>query len=54
MLCFVQVDIDECSEGVAECPSQSTCNNTIGSFTCDCDSGYRKVSDVCEGKINPI
>lgn len=43
------LDIDECVGGTAGCPSQSTCMNTIGSFTCNCNSGYRKVADICEG-----
>lgn len=43
------LDINECTEGTAQCPSHSTCGNTIGSFVCNCDSGFRKVADMCEG-----
>lgn len=46
-LCII--DIDECAEGTAECPSHSMCVNTIGAYTCNCDGGYRKLSDMCEG-----
>ena len=42
--CAIIIDIDECKLGVQEnghnCPINSTCNNTIGSFDCYCDSGF--------------
>ena len=33
------VDIDECVEGVNKC--EQKCINTIGSYYCDCITGYR-------------
>ena len=44
-------DIDECSLGTDRC-SQS-CTNTIGSYTCSCNTGYTLNSDgyTCDGKI---
>ncbi|CAK8690969.1 unnamed protein product [Clavelina lepadiformis] len=41
-------DINECTETMP-CQSipSSTCNNNIGNFSCDCDSGYVKVGSVC-------
>ena len=36
MLCS---DIDECS-GENHCDENASCNNTFGSYTCDCKSGY--------------
>ena len=32
------VDINECETDI--CPEKSTCENSIGSFTCTCDSGH--------------
>lgn len=34
------IDVDEC-EGVNGCvPENSTCTNTVGSYTCSCNSGF--------------
>ena len=43
-------DINECTEGTAGCAHK--CNNTIGSYICSCDQGYRLESDgrICNGK----
>ena len=32
-------DIDECQRGTHDCPDDSTCFNTQGSFTCVCNNG---------------
>lgn len=43
------LDINECSE--AECPLNSECVNTIGSFECKCNNGYSMNEDnECVGK----
>ena len=44
------IDINECSEGTAGCAH--ICTNTIGSYVCSCDQGYRLESDgrTCNGK----
>ena len=35
------VDDDECTDGTHDCsPTIQTCMNSIGSFTCECSSGY--------------
>ena len=43
-------DIDECAEETDDC--SQTCTNTIGSFTCGCNSGYLLDTDgfTCSGK----
>eukprot|EP00820_Chromera_velia_P004991 Cvel_17921.t1-p1 / transcript=Cvel_17921.t1 / gene=Cvel_17921 / organism=Chromera_velia_CCMP2878 / gene_product=Fibrillin-1, putative / transcript_product=Fibrillin-1, putative / location=Cvel_scaffold1456:16-8877(-) / protein_length=347 / sequence_SO=supercontig / SO=protein_coding / is_pseudo=false len=33
-------DTDECTGGSHNCHAQSTCTNTVGSFTCSCNSGF--------------
>ena len=37
---IVLTDIDECSMGEDMCLANSTCSNTIGSYECNCDSGF--------------
>uniref|UniRef100_A0A8R1DNL8 FiBrilliN homolog n=1 Tax=Caenorhabditis japonica TaxID=281687 RepID=A0A8R1DNL8_CAEJA len=40
-------DVDECNNaGMCE-DKNSQCENTIGSFNCVCDPGYKKEGDVC-------
>ena len=43
------VDIDECAEGTDNCIQH--CINTAGSYTCNCNTGYRLASDgrSCDG-----
>ena len=42
------VDIDECL--VSPCHGNATCNNTVGSYICACDSGYSGDGFNCSGK----
>ena len=50
------IDIDECNpvNGTHDCDlTKSTCNNTIGSFVCDCNAGYvKQPSGECEQVFN--
>ena len=44
-------DLDECADGTDRCDQE--CNNTNGSYTCGCISGYFLYSVdnfTCEGK----
>lgn len=44
-------NINECSLETTTCPSNSSCEDTQGSFICQCISGFRKTSEgQCEGK----
>ena len=38
LVLFSTTDINECTEGTAQCTQQ--CNNTVGSFQCSCYEGY--------------
>ncbi|CAH1775918.1 unnamed protein product [Owenia fusiformis] len=47
------VDVNECSEeaspGSNDCDPNSICDNTIGSYECNCKKGYKKdPTDICE------
>ena len=46
------VDIDECRDNIDNC--SQICLNTIGSYTCDCNLGYRIATDerACDGIIS--
>ena len=48
-LCPSYADIDECAEGTDRC--SQNCHNTIGSYTCSCNTGYRLNADgvTCDG-----
>ena len=43
------LDIDECLSD--SCDSNATCINTVGSFTCTCDSGYSGDGFQCTGEL---
>ena len=45
-------DIDECTEGTDRC--SQNCHNTVGSYTCSCNTGYRLNADgvTCDGRYS--
>ena len=51
---LLDADINECTTGTDQC--QQVCRNTIGSYMCDCNSGF--VIDAngrtCDGKCNVL
>ncbi|XP_053386927.1 uncharacterized protein LOC123542089 isoform X2 [Mercenaria mercenaria] len=42
-------DVDECTEDSTTCNTKmnSTCENSIGSFHCTCNAGFREQKDMC-------
>jgi len=46
------VDIDECEVDNGNC--DEVCNNTLGSFVCDCRAGFALQPDglTCGGKVH--
>ena len=46
-----RLDINECdATNSTGCDTLATCTNTIGSYTCNCNMGYRGDGKTCEGK----
>jgi len=42
------VDVDECKKPDI-CPYNSRCENLPGSYSCECDDGYKLTGQKCEG-----
>ena len=40
-------DIDECTTGQDSCHSNATCSNNVGSYSCQCNSGFSGNGTVC-------
>ena len=43
-------DVDECAANSHNCHAHATCTNTVGAFTCACNSGYTGDGNTCTGK----
>ena len=43
-------EINECVP-VSPCHANATCNNTEGSYTCTCNTGYSGDGVTCDGKL---
>ena len=51
LFCNSPSEIDECTSGAHTCHARAICNNTVGSFTCQCMNGWSG-NRVCIGKTN--
>ena len=47
---FDHLDIDECTTE-SPCHANATCNNTEGSYICECNTGFNGNGLTCEGKF---
>ena len=47
---FCHTDIDECLD--APCHPNATCNNTEGSYTCECSDGFSGSGLNCTGMFS--
>ena len=46
------LDVDECSnDTLNDCSGNASCVDTIGSYSCLCDSGYSGNGRICSGII---
>ena len=47
-------DVDECENGTNDCDAEfGTCENTVGSYTCQCEPGFTGDGKSCSGKVIP-
>ena len=53
LIVHMQLDVNECLTGNGGCTHN--CNNTVGSYQCYCEDGYKLNSDdhTCDGKTSP-
>ena len=48
---FLSIDVNECSNtGDNNCHENAICTNTYGSYTCQCQNGYKGNGITCNGK----
>ena len=48
------IDVNECENGANVCdPVSGTCENTVGSYTCQCEPGFTRDGKKCSGKVIP-
>merc|ERR1712157_84520 len=40
-------DVDECAQNNGNCPTNSKCVNSEGSYKCECDTGYQEIAGQC-------
>ena len=46
--------MDECVLNNSSCHANATCNNTAGSYVCECDEGYSGDEFNCTGRLSQI
>jgi len=48
---FICTDVDECSDDdLNDCDEHATCENSEGSYSCECQEGYSGDGKTCEGR----
>ena len=47
---YIPIDINECELELDNCSPNAACTNTIGSFECECLSGFSGDGMTCEGQ----
>jgi hypothetical protein len=46
---IISADIVECFDGNHTCDANAQCNNTVGSYLCECRSGFMGDGKTCTG-----
>ena len=50
MSLLTESDVNECTEGTHTCHAQAYCTDTVGGYSCTCNSGYTGSGEECSGK----
>ena len=45
-------DVNECNASISACHVNATCQNTLGSYICICESGLTGNGKICIGKMH--
>ena len=48
------VDVDECTKASHTCDRHASCTDTIGSYDCACNAGYRGSGTSCNSKSSSV
>ena len=54
VISFLHTDINECLRGTDQCSKNATCSDTIGSYTCSCNTGFSGDGFNCNGRESVI
>lgn len=46
------LDIDECGDNSNACQAHALCENTYGSYDCNCVTGFSEDGEQCIGKLS--
>ncbi len=50
VLKYFSSDIDECAAGTDNCSANAVCNDLVGSFDCECNTGFSGDGVTCTGE----
>ncbi len=50
VLRYFYPDIDECATDMDNCSANAVCNNLVGSFGCECNTGFSGDGVTCTGE----
>ena len=51
---YIYIDVNECEYGLDTCHDNATCNDTIGSFYCICDTGFEGDGVNCSSESESV
>ena len=54
VLLLVPTDVDECEQNQHNCHTNAACMNTVGSYTCQCNTGFQGDGRNCTGSLCPM
>ena len=46
-MCYILSDVDECARSIDSCDPNALCTNSLGSYQCQCNSGWLGNGTYC-------